>query len=206
MSTAETVSAVVLWLIAAGVLALLLLLYRQVDRAYGSNSSNRATALVPGVELPDVEIMTSEGPGFLELPAGSEPTLLTFLSSDCDRCSVLERTLLAENAFEGEVNCLFIDAQPSGEPEVRRPEDTESVHFHSAAYPPDLPKKFGLNSVPLVYVLDGKTVLAADSAATESELVELVEKARKKQAELAEEPTGPPSGPGYVMAAPDQDG
>jgi hypothetical protein len=206
MSTAETISAVTLWLIAAGVLALLLLLYRQVDRAYGAKTSNQATSLMPGVELPDVEIMTAEGPGFLELPAGRGPSMLAFLSSDCDRCSSLERTLISEEVFEGQVHCLFIDAQAKGEPEVTRPDNTERVRFFSAAYPPDLPRKFGLNSVPLVYVLDGKTVLAADSAASKAELAALVAKAERQRVELMEEPDGAPAGPGYLMAAPDHDG
>lgn len=185
MSTPETIVAAVLWVVAVLVLLLLLLLYRQVDRAYGSNDAGQATALRPGVELPAVEVMTLSGPDFLELPSGPEPSILAFIGSRCDRCSQLVETLRRESVFTGPANCLLVDASPDGEATVQAPPDSENVRFYSAAYAPDIPRAFGVSSVPLVYVLDGKTVLAARPAADEEELAELLESARQQQAELA---------------------
>jgi len=187
MSTPETIAVVALWIVAAAILLLLLLLYRQVDSAYGSNESNQSTALLPGVELPPVEIMTPAGPDFLDLPADPELSILAFLGSDCDRCAQLEETLTKEPVFDGLANCLFVSATPNGEPIGQRPDDTETVRFYSAAYAPDVPRTFGVNSVPLVYVLQGRTVLAAHSAADHRELAELLDAAREQRAALATE-------------------
>lgn len=194
MSTPETIVSVVLWVIAASVLLLLLLLYRQVDRAYGSSDAGQATALLPGVELPPVEVMTSTGPGFLELPEGPEPSILAFIGTDCDRCSRLVETLREESVFDGPATCLFVDATPDGEAVRQAPDNSEKMRFFSAAYAPDIPRAFGVNSVPLVYVLDGKTVLAARSAADRPELEELLGAAHRQQEDLAAEAARPAGG------------
>ncbi len=187
MSTPETIISVTLWVVAVTVLLLLLLLYRQVDRAYGSNEAGQSTALLPGVELPPVEVMTPSGPGFLELPAGPEPSILAFIGTGCDRCARLVETLKSESAFYGLANCLFVDATPAGEAVGEVPDNSENVKFYSAAYAPDIPRAFGVNSVPLVYVLDGRTVLAARPAADDRELTELLATARRQRDELLAE-------------------
>ncbi|HEV2857702.1 MAG TPA: hypothetical protein VGW80_04790 [Solirubrobacterales bacterium] len=182
MSAAQTIVAAVLWIVILGLLALVLLLYRHVDRAYSGSEFGRSMGLMPGVEVPPLEIMTNDGSSVLRLPGeGEDPYLLSFINAECGGCVALLETLGEERVFKGVAIAILVQPVPVGHPV---PEAPPNVHLHGAASPADVRRHFGITFVPLVYVMRGTKVLAAGGGATEAELKELLVTARENEAEV----------------------
>lgn len=183
MSTGQTVVAATLWVVVMALLALVLLLYRHVDRAYSGRSGfGRTAGLMPGVEVPPIEIVGEAGISVLRLPEESEERyLLAFVSAECAGCVSLLETLGKEQAFDGTAVAILIQPVPIGHPV---PEAPPNVQMHGAASPADIRRHFGITFVPLVYVMRGLKVLAAGGGATEAELKELLVTASENEAEV----------------------
>lgn len=73
MSTIEIIAFGSLWLTLLALALLLLLLYRQVERAYQRASREQASGLAPGVEVPELEILTATGIETFSLPVRRRP-------------------------------------------------------------------------------------------------------------------------------------
>lgn len=179
MSALETTAFGVLWLIAIILAALLLTLYRQVDKAYRHQDLESA-GLLPGVEAPALDILTDSGIEPLELPTDGALTWIAFLTTTCDACTRLI-PLLANDA----VTDLPVIALMSGEKHSDTVIPTSArVHTHWLAHPPDAVKRYGAAVAPFVYVLRGRTVLASRSVSTESGLAKLLNEALEHEARL----------------------
>jgi hypothetical protein len=182
VTTGQTIVAATLWVVVFGLLALVLLLYRHVERAYGGSEFGRSAGLMPGVEVPSIEIMTNEGPAPLMLPDESEDRyLLAFVSADCAGCASLLDILGREEVFDGYAVAVLVQPVPAGHPMHEPP---PNVRMHGAASPADIRRHFGISFVPLVYVMRGMRVLAAGGGATEAELKKLLVTARENEAEV----------------------
>lgn len=182
MSTAQTIVAAALWVVVLGLLALVLLLYRQVERAYSGSGFGKSMGLMPGVEVPPLEIMTKTGPSVLDLPGEEEGRyVLAFINAECAGCVALLETLGRERAFKGTAIVILIQPVPIGH---GLPEAPPNVQMHGAASPVDVRRHFGITFVPLVYVMRGTKVLAAGGGATEAEVKELLVSAEENEAEV----------------------
>lgn len=183
MSTGQTVVAATLWVVVLALLALVLLLYRHVDRAYsGKSEFGRTLGLMPGVEVPPIEIVGEAGISVLRLPGEDEERyLLAFVSAECAGCVALLETLGKEQVFNGVAIAILVQPVPIGHPV---PEAPPNVQMHGAASPADIRRHFGITLVPLVYVMRGAKVLAAGGGATEAEVKELLATANKNEAEM----------------------
>jgi len=182
MSTAQTIVAAALWVVVLGLLALVLLLYRHVDRAYSSSGFGKSMGLMPGVEVPPLEIMTNSGPSVLRLPGEEEGRyILSFVNAECAGCVALLETLGRERAFKGTAIAILVQPVPVGH---GTPEAPPNVQMHGSASPVDVRRHFGITFVPLVYVMRGTKVLAAGGGATEAEVKELLVTAKQNEAEV----------------------
>lgn len=181
MTGGQTIVAVTLWVVVLTLLALVLLLYRHVERAFSGTGFGKSAGLMPGVEVPPIEIMTETGPSVLSLPEEEDdPYLLSFVSADCAGCVSLLDTLSEKRVFSGVAIAILIEPVPMGRP---APEARPNVRIHGAASPADVRRHFGITLVPLVYVMQGTKVLAAGGGATEAEVKQLLVTARENQAE-----------------------
>ena len=180
MTTGQTVVAATLWVVVLGLLALVLLLYRHVDRAYSANDFGKSAGLMPGVDVPPIEIMTNSGPMPLRTPKPEEgPYLLAFVNADCAGCAALLETLRKERVFKGTAIAIMVQPVPVGHPMHEAP---PNVEMHGAASPADVRRHFGITFVPLVYIMRGTRVLASGGGATEGEVRELVATAKANEA------------------------
>ena len=171
MSTQESLAFLVLWVVAIALFALVISLYRLVDRAYsGSESSATANALKPGTVIPAIEVLTPDGIRELE-PSPNGRSLLVFARSDCHGCELLAEGL---RGVDVDATVLLIEGAryPSSGPTL-----PSHVRVAALAYPRDTPEEFGVATVPLVFALQGQTVLAAGSPTSEREINALMREA-----------------------------
>jgi hypothetical protein len=200
VTTQQTIVVAALWLAVAGLFALVLLLYRSVERAYAQADRHRQAGLLPGAEAPPVEILTGAGLDFLEPPSVDSPYLLGFVSGECDECKQLLDSLLDDDVLEIPATLVIVDRKDFD----REVPDGAGVVVHPAAHPPDLDRGYGLTILPLVYVMRGWTVLAVATAFTAPQLEELFEQARATAAKLdADAALASEDGPVHVVTGAD---
>jgi hypothetical protein len=171
----ETAAFGTLWLFAALLAVLVLILYRQLERAYQAGTTGVDAALLPGVQAPDLEIVMPDGQLVpFEFPAPDQIGLLAFVSSDCDSCLTLMKAMRKfEVRLPGGVIALV-----NGEDDGRlRPFRTERTQVHWLAHPPDAIYRYGVNRVPLVYAVRGRTVLASAHIASAKGVEDLLAEA-----------------------------
>ena len=91
----ELTIALVAWILVAALAALVLLLYQQLDRAYGASSMAGAAPLEPGAPVPSLEVVSIER-GLHEADLASlGPTFtVTFVTGSCSTCIRLLRELI----------------------------------------------------------------------------------------------------------------
>jgi hypothetical protein len=180
MTTLQTIVAAALWVSVLGLLSLVLVLYRAVDRAYQRGEDHHQGGLLPGADAPPVEILTGHGIDFLAPPSRDRPYLLGFISSDCDDCRRLLGTLAETDVWEGPSVLVLVSG---GTFDADVPED-RPIEIHPAAHPPDLQRGYGITSLPLVYVMRGETVLGVALASAPEEVAELIGEAHDVAARL----------------------
>ena len=180
MTTMQTVSVAVLWIGFLLLAGLVLLLYRQVERAYNSDAKETA-ALLPGVRAPDVEILDGEEIGPLAFPPEPAMSLLAFVSTTCEACVSLIDALAGLDGFDGR-KTILVNGEGDGGWQ-RRP----GLDILWLAHPPDVVRTYGVSAVPMVYVLRGRTIIGGGVLSTRRELGELLDEARERA------PTLPPA-------------
>src|SRR5205807_841192 len=95
MNTTEMAVFVGLWLVLFSLALLVLLMYRQVEKAYSAGSFGRSAGLLPGVEFPGIEVIVAEGMTTLSFPTEGR-IVVAFLSTTCDACRKLVDALVME--------------------------------------------------------------------------------------------------------------
>jgi hypothetical protein len=180
MTTQQSIVIAVMWMVVAGLFALVLLLYRSVERAYRQSSRGQQGGLLPGAEAPPVEILTGDGIEFLPPLATDRPYFLGFVNGDCDDCARLLDALLDGAGHSTRAALVLVDGRA-----FERPIPVDApVEVHPAAHPPDIQRGYGVSVLPLVYVMRNRTVLAVGSPAAPEQVHELLEDARRIEAEL----------------------
>lgn len=198
MSPIETAAFGTLWVVLFVLAGLVLLLYRQLEKAYAHSTGLENVGLPPGAIIPDIEVMTSDGVGPLEFPEPHELTLLAFLTASCEACSKLVGVLEEDDVFPGRVTAL-VSGEHRGEFDV--PEDRRLTMLW-LAHPPDASHSYGVTLTPHVFVLRGRTVLASKSVQSRAGLQKLLQSAQEYEqaapaaapVELATAPDGTASG------------
>ncbi len=183
MTTSQSVVAGVLWIATLGLLALVLLNYRLIDRLYSGASLMKTGGLKPGVEIPPINVVTDhEGGGAaLLLPTNGERYLVAFVSVDCDGCRALLSTLAARKEFSGFMAAVVVEGVPYGRRVAPLP---EGVPIYVAHAGDRVKRDFGVTVVPLLYVLREGKVLATGAVASEDELRKLLEQADANEEEF----------------------
>ena len=184
MTSIEMVAFGALWAIAFVMGALLLLLYRQVEKAYRQDLQEQAGGLLPGVEAPPLEVLTDEGNVPLQLPYPGELALLAFMTTTCDACSKLLPILADDRVTDARVIVLVSGGRAA---DVDIP-DNPRVEVLWLAHPPDATRRYGASIAPFVYVVRGRTVLASKTISTRDGVAELLDEARANEQRLREEP------------------
>jgi hypothetical protein len=156
MTSIEIVAFATLWTGFLTLAALVLLLYTQVERAYQQQPAPESGGLAPGAEAPDVEIVTRDGPRLLAFPPPEDRLLVAFISGGCDACVGL-LNVLADPTLTDIPRLALVNGETTDE--LRR--SYGEVRLEWLAHPPDVTRHFGVVSVPTIYVLSGRTVLAS---------------------------------------------
>ena len=160
MSGIESLTFGGLWAIVLVVIFLLLLLYRQVDRAYRDAGVGHAAALAPGTEAPPIDVLDEAETVRLDPGSSSELTLLAFVSTECASCRALMDELTSprrEDGFAGAIDVLVSGEGFSELLRIKQP----AFRVFWVAHPPDVVRAYGVTRVPLGYVLRGRTVVAS---------------------------------------------
>jgi hypothetical protein len=162
-----------LWVALAILTTLVLVLYRQVEKAYAATTAEESTGLAPGARAPDIEVLTAGGIGLLEFPSPRELGLLAFLTTTCEDCVDLVRLIKEERPFPGRVIGL-VTGEDHGE--ITRSEDG-SFEPYWVAHPADVVRSYGVSLTPLVYVVRGRTILASGVVRSRPGLLRLLREA-----------------------------
>lgn len=181
MSDLQVVVFTVLWTVLGSLLALLFLLYREVERAYVRGTETSSVALLPGVETPDIDILTDQGEAPLEFPADDELGVLLFLTTTCTSCVDLLEKLTSESSPVVTTMALLSGEGLSRYAGYR----SQTLRVHWLAHPPDATRDYGVAIVPTAYAIRGRTVLASKSVKMPRDLDQLITEAYEMEMELA---------------------
>ena len=88
MSPAETAIIVALWIVLASLALLVLVLYRQLEKAYLRQQRPVDAGLAAGTEAPTIAVITGRSTGPLELPGDGSLSLLVFVTTACPASSI----------------------------------------------------------------------------------------------------------------------
>jgi hypothetical protein len=180
VNAAQTIVVVVFWFALIGLAGLILLLFRQVERAYRHTADVHQAGLLPGVEAPDIEVLVGSRIVPLGFPE-DQHHVLAFVNGDCDICAELLKELAVGGVFDGPIEALLMDA--SGPP-IDPASLPARISIHAVAHPPDIRRSYGVSVTPFVYFMNGKTVLSARSVWTAAGLSKLVDEAQSADREL----------------------
>ena len=174
MTPIETIGFIVLWLVAISLAGLVVLLYRQVERAYRRSAAVQALGISAGNVLPDLEVISDEGTELLDFSSVDDHrlTVLAFVTSTCSSCRRLV-TDLADWRHPGVRTIVAVH----GETTEEFRQAAERIDVKWLANPGDAVRDFGVMLVPLVYVASGRTVLASGAVASGADASKLVEQA-----------------------------
>lgn len=181
MSGLEEVTFAALWTVFAILTLLLLMLYRQVDRAYRETGSTQSAPLLAGQEAPAVEVLDGERFVNVNFDTG-RMTLLVFVSAQCEACAERMKDILSPHTFDRKT-VVLVSGEGFSE-YVRQVNDDFRIYW--LAHPPDAMRSYGINRVPVAYMLDGRTIVASRVLASDRDLPMLEEEAEAVHATSAE--------------------
>lgn len=161
-----------LWAVLIALGALVLMLYRQIDRAYQSQAQSLAGGLLPGVDAPEIEVLGAKSEEPLRFPKDDEFAVFAFVSVGCDACIQLLKVLRDKEVFQGRAVGL-VNGQTSRQFGILE----KQMELRWLAHPPDIVRNYGVTATPTVYVIRGRTVLASKVVSTKAGLTNLLDEA-----------------------------
>lgn len=174
MSALEVVAFGVLWTVAVVLLCLVLVVYRQVEKAYGEGHNAGVAGLRPGVEAPPIELMMLDSTVSLQFPA--EVHLLCFVATGCEKCTELVESL--RSSPQG-LKISLLQGQGSRPPYADQLPAT--MQWFGLGNPPETYRQYEVRHFPLLFVLHGNRVLAVDAVSRPDEVRELVQLAEENK-------------------------
>jgi hypothetical protein len=161
----------VLWLCVLFLIGLVLVLYREVDRAYSAESSVKSAGLLSGTPLPDLEIVDGTQVTLLPKLRSDDPVEIVFIKRSCVRCETLVGEFSPSSADPG-VRTVIVVLE--GETPKVRASLSPAVEVYEPAFPIETARDFGVSMVPLAYFAKGGRVIATGSPSSRAELTSLL--------------------------------
>lgn len=169
MNTTQALAFGTLWIVLFALAALVLVLYRQVERAYRDGRPAAVNALPAGSDAPPVSVI-SEG-AIRTVSAPEEPTLIVFVTSSCAACRETMRLLMGDPQLNPGRTLVFITGQ-GYEHEAR--DSPPGTSLFAVASPADVNSDYRLTVVPMIYLVTNRRVVAATSDGSVSGLQTLL--------------------------------
>lgn len=169
----------VLWVLTAALASLLLVLYRRIDVAYKSGEQPRFTGLVPGTRLPPIEILNESGLDWMPIPQ-TQRHILAFVNASCDDCHRLLRNLEGDSW-----NLPVIAVITSGDRLDESIYNNPRFSVYVAGHAPDLKRDYGVNVVPVMYVIAEGRVASGRVAVSKKDIESVISQARLEYQEKA---------------------
>lgn len=167
MTSVEVVAFSVAWIALLALAALVLLLYRQVEKAYRRSTSAGHEGLPAGAVAPEIAVVHDGGIEALELPE-DEPALLVFVSTDCDACRGLMRLL-----DDGTSLATFALVTGDGMREYLEPRNPR-LRVRWVASPADIHEQYRVSLVPTLCVVQDGHVLGSTTDGSPAGLRQLL--------------------------------
>jgi hypothetical protein len=184
MNTAETASALLLWLLVVTLSGFVVMLYREVDLAYGKATRVSKPGLPNGADFPDIDVVEAvRGEETLKLGRLTGPAVVAVVSSTCDACRATVADMF-ESAREAEMIVLVAG---SG----RRFEEYESDPRASIRWisnPGDDVAHLKANVVPSLCALRDGVVVDGTTDGSSAGIAAMVKAASVAVGELAGDP------------------
>jgi hypothetical protein len=190
MSTLQTTVYFALWITLVSLGGLVVILYRQVDKAY-LRSGAVATALPVGATAPELPVISEAGMQPLPFFAESQLGALAFLTTTCSGCHDTAKLLAS-----GVLGDVPVAAVYSGEGSADFLEDqTDRFRKYWLTSDGDATERYNVSVVPTVYMLRGRTIVAASSDGSREGLEKLLHAASEGSEESAlRSPVATPGG------------
>ncbi|MCP4308936.1 MAG: hypothetical protein GY788_29510 [bacterium] len=158
-----------IWLVVALQAFLILLIYRQIDRAYGLGALGRLKQLEPGVKVPPLFTHRRDGTDYdYEFPVDDTLTVL-FISPTCTSCF----SLMVEISEEPEriAGDLLVGVTPGqAAPRMHRLLHQDVVQIVSIPDIVEVSRDWALQDVPAAYVIHRRRVASSGLASSIDEL------------------------------------
>lgn len=157
MNALETTAFGVLWVMLLGLALLVLVLYRQVEKAYRQGTSEVAgEALAAGTAAPDLEVIRDGEMTNLDLP-DEGLILLAFVSDGCEACAAFISDLNGDN-FPAVKTMLL--ATGANLPELDRVDESR-VAIRTVVSPADVKESYRVSAVPMLYLVRDTVIIGA---------------------------------------------
>lgn len=165
MTGVEVAAVSGLWVVLFVLAALVLVLYRQVEKAYRYSAGVADSALRPGSVVPDVAVVREGVIQPVPYPE-RELSFVVFVTSTCSSCRDLMQRLDSSEGVGPRVVALVTG---DGFQEYSEPRNQRMATYWVSS-PADVHDQFGVNLVPMVYVIRDRTVLGATHDSSDSGL------------------------------------
>lgn len=183
LSAAEITAFVTLWVALILLSGLVVLLYRQLERAYLATGGE--AQLAAGSPFPELEIATGDGLQLFPWPSSAATMYAVLVSTKCQKC--FEALEYLPSLIESERILVFTAGEWT--PDVRKA--TEGLTCHVLGHPPDAERSLGLSGYPTVIATRQGHVLASTGEHTRSKLARFVTDAEAADIpKLTPEPIG----------------
>lgn len=151
MSTTTIVAFSALWFVLIVLALLVLLLYRQVERAY--LRGNQGAQLAVGSRMPPIEVAMKTGVSRYDYPQDPVTTYAVVATTKCEDCiSVLE-------SLPGLVPKERMTLFTAGEWNPRFRSAATGYAVHALGHPPDAERALGISGYPtIIAIRDGRVV------------------------------------------------
>jgi hypothetical protein len=176
MSPTETAIIIALWIVLAALALLVLVLYRQLEKAYLRQQRPVDAGLAAGTEAPEIAVVSGRSAGPLELPADGSMSLLVFVTTACPACAKL-MPLLTDGAI-GVPAIVLISGEGFHE---YADLETPTFRAHWLVNLADADHLYGVSVVPTIYVLRGQTILARTIDGTRDGILAALAEARARE-------------------------
>lgn len=157
LSGGELAIASVAWIVLVALAALVLLLYQQLDRAYGLSGTARGARLSPGDELPPLEVVSPEDGLLAFHPAEeAERVALTFVTGSCSACLRLVRHLVTaheEASWPADIATVLAVSNGSLPGPLVDALRSSPIRVVAVAEPAAVTRDWGVVEVPTTYAI-----------------------------------------------------
>jgi hypothetical protein len=157
MSPIETVAFGTLWVVLLALGALVLVLYRQLDKAYRESTGAATNALERGTQAPPIAVLGESEIEDLALPA-DDLAVLAFVTTSCTACDDLVKRLTSGDDAPSARTVVLVTGEGYREyVGVGAPR----VTMHWIVSPADVKADWRVSLVPMLYAVRDGVVLAA---------------------------------------------